>query len=215
MKLKSFLFPRISPIDLFQRTLIFLFHNLNLFFKIMHSQHIMCRHIYNWNTVEWDFKQQINKTKPKLSNLEAGDNQSLKIWVARPGIEPRSSCSASRELNHSAIAAPPTCIDLLVLNLEDLERFVGSKYLQIAHVSKSASSFTGPYKAGWATARPRASIPFTTTYWVWIWKYNDNYFLHHFVYNCKTLIYIGATLFPQLLISCSIILTLEKLLVRT
>ena len=31
-------------------------------------------------------------------DLEAGDNQSLKIQVARPGIEPRS--------NHSATAAP-------------------------------------------------------------------------------------------------------------
>ena len=39
-------------------------------------------------------------------DLEAGDNQSLKNQVARPGIEPRSSCSASQELNHSATAAP-------------------------------------------------------------------------------------------------------------
>ena len=39
-------------------------------------------------------------------DLEAGDNQSLKIQVARPGIEPRSSCSASQELNHSANTAP-------------------------------------------------------------------------------------------------------------
>ena len=39
-------------------------------------------------------------------DLEAGDNQSLKIQVARPGIEPRSSCSASQELYHSATAAP-------------------------------------------------------------------------------------------------------------
>ena len=39
-------------------------------------------------------------------DLEAGDKQSLKIQVARPGIEPRSSCSASQELNHSATAAP-------------------------------------------------------------------------------------------------------------
>ena len=39
-------------------------------------------------------------------DLEAGDNQSLKIQVARPGIEPRSSCSASQELNHLATAAP-------------------------------------------------------------------------------------------------------------
>ena len=29
-------------------------------------------------------------------DLEAGDNQSLKIQVARRGIEPRSSCSASQ-----------------------------------------------------------------------------------------------------------------------
>ena len=35
-------------------------------------------------------------------DLEAGDNQSLKIQVARPGIEPRPSCSASQELNHLA-----------------------------------------------------------------------------------------------------------------
>ena len=39
-------------------------------------------------------------------DLEAGDNQSLKIQVARRGIEPRSSCSASQELIHSATAAP-------------------------------------------------------------------------------------------------------------
>ena len=39
-------------------------------------------------------------------DLEAGDNQSLKIQVARPEIEPLSSCSASQELNHSATAAP-------------------------------------------------------------------------------------------------------------
>ena len=39
-------------------------------------------------------------------DLEAGDNQSLKIQVARPEIEPRSSCSAIQELNHSATAAP-------------------------------------------------------------------------------------------------------------
>ena len=31
-------------------------------------------------------------------DLEAGDNQSLKIQVARRGIEPRTSCSASQEL---------------------------------------------------------------------------------------------------------------------
>ena len=31
-------------------------------------------------------------------DLEAGDNQSLKIQVARPGIEPRSSCSQAKSL---------------------------------------------------------------------------------------------------------------------
>ena len=44
-------------------------------------------------------------------DLEAGDNQSLKIQVARPGIEPRSSCSASQELNHSATAAPASLVN--------------------------------------------------------------------------------------------------------
>ena len=39
-------------------------------------------------------------------DLEAGDNQSLKIQVAKPGIEPLSFCSESQELNHSATAAP-------------------------------------------------------------------------------------------------------------
>ena len=41
--------------------------------------------------------------KPYL-DLEAGDNQSLKIQVAMPWFEPRSSFSASQELNHSATA---------------------------------------------------------------------------------------------------------------
>ena len=39
-------------------------------------------------------------------DLEAGDNQSLKIHVARLGIEPKSSCSTNQELNHSATVAP-------------------------------------------------------------------------------------------------------------
>ena len=39
-------------------------------------------------------------------DLEAGDNQSLKIQVTRPGIEPWTSCSASEELNHSTTATP-------------------------------------------------------------------------------------------------------------
>ena len=39
-------------------------------------------------------------------DLEAGDKKSLKIRVARPGIEPRSSSVASQELNHLATATP-------------------------------------------------------------------------------------------------------------
>ena len=42
----------------------------------------------------------------RYCDLEAGDNQSLKIQVASPRIEPRYSCSASQEFNHSATAAP-------------------------------------------------------------------------------------------------------------
>ena len=40
-----------------------------------------------------------------ISRLGAGDNQS-EIVVARPGIEPQTSCSASQELNHYTTAAP-------------------------------------------------------------------------------------------------------------
>ena len=47
-------------------------------------------------------------------DFEAGDKKSLKIQVARPGIEPRSSCSARQELNHSAIAAPYTDVASLL-----------------------------------------------------------------------------------------------------
>ena len=52
-------------------------------------------------------------------DLEAGDNQSLKIQVARPGIEPRSSCSASQELNHSATTAPCRNMDQVFLFCEN------------------------------------------------------------------------------------------------
>ena len=60
-------------------------------------------------------------------DLEAGDNQSLKIQVARPGIEPRSSCSASQELNHSVTAAPRIQTGNMVLHTyiyrEEIETF--------------------------------------------------------------------------------------------
>ena len=47
-------------------------------------------------------------------DLEAEDNQSLKIQVARPGIEPRSSYSARQELNHSATATNPFWLNILI-----------------------------------------------------------------------------------------------------
>ena len=63
-------------------------------------------HYYSWSVCVW-FRIYVDLAvfQPYL-DLEAGDNQSLKIQVARRGIEPRSSCSASQELNHSATAAP-------------------------------------------------------------------------------------------------------------
>ena len=46
-------------------------------------------------------------------DLEAGDNQSLKIQGGEAGNRTPSSCSAIQELNHSAIAAPVTLQDTL------------------------------------------------------------------------------------------------------
>ena len=51
-------------------------------------------------------------------DLEAGDNQSLKSQVARLGIKPRFSWSASQELNHSATAAPKRNVDLVWQSLQ-------------------------------------------------------------------------------------------------
>ena len=68
--------------------------------------------------VVWRINVDLAIFQPYL-DLEAGDNQSLKIQVARPAIEPRSSCSASQELNHSATAAPWKIIgkDLILVSL--------------------------------------------------------------------------------------------------
>ena len=64
-------------------------------------------------------------------DLEAGENQSLKIQVARPGIEPRSSYSASQELNHSATAAPipvgSTCMYIAHLEMIILKKDGGGR----------------------------------------------------------------------------------------
>ena len=75
--------------------------------QIFHNALQKSNHIYQ--ITGWLVALRINVDlaifQPNL-DLEAGNNQSLKIQVARPGIEPRSSCSASQELNHSATAAP-------------------------------------------------------------------------------------------------------------
>ena len=64
-------------------------------------------------------------------DLEAGDNQSLKIQVARPGIEPRSSCSASQELNHSATAAPTCWYFCLTVGFgHSIESNMNTKYIK-------------------------------------------------------------------------------------
>ena len=52
-------------------------------------------------------------------DFEAGDDKSLKIQVERPGIKPRSSCSASQELNHSATAAPPAVSSVMMICVRD------------------------------------------------------------------------------------------------
>ena len=60
-------------------------------------------------------------------DLEAGDNKFLKFQVARPGIEPRSSCSVSQELNHSTTTAPQIQTGNMVLHTyisrEEMETF--------------------------------------------------------------------------------------------
>ena len=65
-----------------------------------------CTNIIGWLVV---FRINVDLAifQPYL-DLEAGDNQSLNIRVARPGIKLRSSCSASQELNQSTTAAPCT-----------------------------------------------------------------------------------------------------------
>ena len=70
----------------------------------------LCDYKFAARLVGWLFLINVDLAifQPYL-DLEAGDNQSLKIQVARRGIEPRSSCSASQELNHSATAAPICC----------------------------------------------------------------------------------------------------------
>ena len=70
-------------------------------------------------------------------DLEAGDNQSLKIQVARPGIEPRSSCSASQELNHSATAAPIHLSRSLYFSTTWWVSLLVDKWVPREHVAKS------------------------------------------------------------------------------
>ena len=96
------------------------------------KRHNIWRNIHNFRSrqVGWLVVLRIHVDlaifQPYL-DLEAEDNQSLKIQVARPGIEPRSSCSASQELNHSATAAPQIQTGKMVLHTyisrEEMETF--------------------------------------------------------------------------------------------
>ena len=96
------------------------------------KRHNIWRNIHHFRSrqVGWLVALRINVElaifRPYL-DLEAGDNQSLKIQVARLGIEPRSSCSASQELNHSATAAPQIQTGNMVLHTyisrEEMEKF--------------------------------------------------------------------------------------------
>ena len=86
------------------------FYLLNSFLSkdFIQSFQLSCRFLswaVGWLLVVLRINVDLAIFQPYL-DLEAGDNQSLKIQVARPGIEPRSSCSASQELNHLATAAP-------------------------------------------------------------------------------------------------------------
>ena len=78
---------------------LFCYHTATDFWKI----YKYCKILVGWLVVLM-INVHLAIFQPYL-DLEA-DNQSLKIQVARAGIEPRSSCSASQELNHSATAAP-------------------------------------------------------------------------------------------------------------
>ena len=60
--------------------------------------------IYNLGFIE-DLRRFSDHLFQPYRDFEAGDNQSQK-QVARPGIEPWTSCSASQELSHSATTAP-------------------------------------------------------------------------------------------------------------
>ena len=80
-------------------------HLANTLFQIKVRQKKYGCRLHWFITVHVSFNVDLAIFQPYL-DLEAGDKQFLKIQVARPGIEPRSSCSASQELNQSATAAP-------------------------------------------------------------------------------------------------------------
>ena len=73
-------------------------------------------------------------------DLEAGDNQSLKIQVARPGIEPRSSCSASQSLTTRPplLLIDPALSSLSVDKIFNLtfHTLIGSCYLNLVAASE-------------------------------------------------------------------------------
>ena len=136
------------------RDLIFLVYsnstNICILKKWQYSKECMCRlrniamHDYQ-ESVTWLvgcflFNVDLAIFQPYL-DLEAGDNQSLKIQVARPGIEPRSSCSASQELNHSATAAPRKCYYQTdkTHGQTDSHRWTQDKVISMCHYASQAT----------------------------------------------------------------------------
>ena len=99
-------------------------------------------------------------------DLEAGDDQSLKIQVARPGIEPRSSCSASQELNHLATAAPCP----LVLNRQFLIRLIAGG----CHKSRLRFTKSGIWVISYWKSKSSIEHSHITSLsshvWPWIWR---------------------------------------------
>ena len=99
--------------------------------------------------------------------LEAGDKQSLKIQLARLGIEPRSSCSASQELNHSVTAAPCTIFknawcSFCLLCVLRASKFSGLKLIEIVIL------------------RVYYTIPFGSSFFRYFWHYFSTFWTTFF-----------------------------------
>ena len=122
----------------------------------------MCPTCQGWLLVVLRINVDLAIFQPYL-DLEARDNQYLNIQVARPGIEPRSSCIASQELNHSATAAPQTTcegevylgrvpIEVIIIEIVTLQAFnifieinTWTGYVQPAKMPRARPGCTNPW----------------------------------------------------------------------